>query len=286
MQTQTGFRFRCYPTPAQAQILLRWIGCQRFIYNAKVTEDRYYRKFARKALDLTGFYPPVDQQYSRYIDPVFTPWLKEAPSQVLRNGAVRWRQAYARYFKGLGGRPVIKKKTGRQAVWLTSELFAFHPMMDTKTGEIFGNRLTVGNKKFPVGDILFQAHKDYRIPNSIRIGVEAGQWFLSFSNEDVSQVPDEADTMEWLRKFSEKELLARTFGGDRGVEIPLAGNHGEAFDFDPVQKERMEKKVRQTKRYQRQMARQRTRAVQGKRPTGANYRKTKKRLATSHQYGK
>lgn len=38
MRTQTGFRFRCYPTPAQARILLRRIGCQRFIYNAKVTE--------------------------------------------------------------------------------------------------------------------------------------------------------------------------------------------------------------------------------------------------------
>ena len=286
MQTQTGFRFRCYPTHAQAQTLLRWIGCQRFIYNAKVAEDRYYRKFARKALDLTGFYPPVDQQYSRYIDPDLTPWLQEVPSQVLRNGAVRWRQAYGRYFQGLGGRPVIKKKVGRQAVWITSELFMFSPIVNTQTGEILGNRLTIGSKKFPVGDILFHAHKDYRIPNSIRIGVEAGQWFLSFSNEDLSQVPDEAETVEWLRKFSEEELLARTFGGDRGVEIPLAGNHGEAFDFDPVQKARMEKKVRQTKRYQRQMARQRTSAVKEKRPTGANYRKTKKRLAKSHQYGK
>ncbi|MGT2490117.1 helix-turn-helix domain-containing protein [Cupriavidus basilensis] len=28
---QTGYRFRCYPTPAQQAILLRWIGCQRFI---------------------------------------------------------------------------------------------------------------------------------------------------------------------------------------------------------------------------------------------------------------
>ena len=89
-----------------------------------------------------------------------------------------------------------------------------------------------------------------------------------------------------MRKFSEEELLAKTFGGDRGVKIPLAGNHGEAFDFDPVQKERMEKKTSRTKRYQRQMARQRTSAVNEKRPTGANYRKTKKRLARPHQYGK
>ena len=286
MQTQTGFRFRCYPTLAQAQILLRWIGCQRFIYNAKVTEDRYYRKFAGKALDLTGFYPPVDQQYSRYIHPDLTPWLKEVPSQVLRNGAARWRRAYARYFQGLGGRPVIKKKIGRQAVWLTSELFTFSPIVDTQTGEILGNKLTVGNKKFAVGDILFNAHKTYRIPNSIRLGIEGGQWFLSFSNEDLIQVPDEAETVEWLQKFSEEELLARTFGGDRGVEIPLAGNHGEAFDFDPVQKARMEKKVRKTKRYQRKMARQRTQAVKEKRSLGANYRKTKKRLAKTYQYGK
>ena len=148
MQTQTGFRFRCYPTPAQAQILLRWIGCQRFIYNAKVTEDRYYRTFGRKALGLPEQYPPVDQQYSRYVDAVLTPWLKEVPSQVLRNGAVRWRQAYGRYFQGLGGRPVIKKKVGRQAVWITSELFMFSPIVNTQTGEILGNRLTIGSKKF------------------------------------------------------------------------------------------------------------------------------------------
>ena len=172
MQTQTGFRFRCYPTPAQAQVLLRWIGCQRFIYNAKVTEDRYYRRFIRRSLDLTGLYPPVDQQYSRYIHPDLTPWLKEVPSQVLRNGAVRWRQAYARYFQGLGGRPAIRKKIGRQAVWLTSELFTFTPIVDTQTGERLGNRLTVGTKKIVVGDILFNAYKDYRIPNSIRIGIE------------------------------------------------------------------------------------------------------------------
>ena len=170
---------------------------------------------------------------------------------------------------------MIKKKIGRQAVWLTSELFRFS-----------GNKLTVGTRKIPVGDMAFNAHRDYRVPNSIRIGVEAGKWFLSFSNEDVDQVPDEAETVAWLRSFSEEDLLARTFGGDRGVETPLAGNHGESFDFDPVQKTRMEKKRRQAKRYQRQMARRRAHAVKEKRRTGANYRKTRSRLAKTHQYGK
>jgi len=83
---QTGYRFRCYPTPAQEQVLRRWIGCQRVIYNAKVAEDRYYRAYARKFAG--NVHAPVDQEYSRFIGEG-TQWLREVPSQVLRNGAVR-----------------------------------------------------------------------------------------------------------------------------------------------------------------------------------------------------
>lgn len=61
---QIGNKFRCYPTPVQEQTLLRWIGCQRHIYNAKVREDRYFRCFARKSLQHVGQYAPIDQQYT------------------------------------------------------------------------------------------------------------------------------------------------------------------------------------------------------------------------------
>ena len=57
---QVGIRFRCYPTLEQAQTLTRWIGCQRFLYNAKVREDRYFRCFARKSLQHTGQHAPID----------------------------------------------------------------------------------------------------------------------------------------------------------------------------------------------------------------------------------
>ncbi len=33
-----GYRFRLYPDKDQQHILLRWIGCQRLIYNAKVRD--------------------------------------------------------------------------------------------------------------------------------------------------------------------------------------------------------------------------------------------------------
>jgi transposase len=140
---QIGNRFRCYPTSAQAQTLLQWIGCQRHIYNAKVLEDQYFRRFARKSLQHAGQYAPIDQQYVHFKSEL-TPWLSEAPSIILRNGAVLWKQAYSRYFSKLGGRPVLRKKHGKQSVWLTSEVFKFLPVVDTQTGEIAGDQIQIG----------------------------------------------------------------------------------------------------------------------------------------------
>ena len=91
--------------------------------------------------------------------------------------------------------------------------------------------LTIGTKKFPVGVLLFTAHREFRVPNSIRTAVEAGHWSLSFSNGDYDQVPDEEDVLGWLQWFSQEELRDRTFGGDRGLKIPMAGNHGGHLRF-------------------------------------------------------
>ena len=158
--TQLGNRFRCDPTPAQAQILLQWIGCQRNIDNAKVDEDRYFRRFARKSLSPTGQFAPIDQQYGQFKTEL-APWLSEVPSVVLRNGTVLWKQADDRYFSKLGGRPVRQTKHGKQSVWLTSEVFKFVPVVDAETGEITGHQLHLGLKKFAVGVLAFKAHKEY-----------------------------------------------------------------------------------------------------------------------------
>ncbi len=171
-----GYQFRLYPTKEQEQTLLRWIGCQRLIYNAKVSEDRYFRSFKRQFLAVVGEPIPIDQGYSHF-KTERTPFLSEVPSQVLRNGAVLWKQAYSRHFQGLGGRPKFQKRSGEQSVWLTSELFAFEPQ--------------VGTRKFPVGEIGYVSHRQHELPASIHISVSAGKWFLSFSaKDDAATVPD------------------------------------------------------------------------------------------------
>ncbi|MCY0897759.1 MAG: helix-turn-helix domain-containing protein [Firmicutes bacterium] len=83
---RNGYRLRLYPNPEQEQILLQWIGCQRLIYNAKVQEVRYFRRFQRRMVGLAGAQTPVDQRYRQFITDR-TAFLRAVPSQVLRNGA-------------------------------------------------------------------------------------------------------------------------------------------------------------------------------------------------------
>lgn len=273
---QIGRRFRCYPTPAQAQTLLQWIGCQRFIYNAKVGEDRYFRRFARMSLAHTGQFAPIDQQYSHFKTDL-TPWLFEVPSQILRNGAVLWKKAYSRYFRKLGGRPSIHKKHGKQAVWLTSELFQFRPVVDRVTGEITGHQLCIGTRKHPVGVLAFKAHHAYQPPASLHISIHAGQWHVSFNGDDGLIEPSDKETTAWLRQFGAAELRDMTLGLDRGVALPLAGSDGQQFDFLPIQIKRLAAQEKHKKRWQRRQAR-RTKG-------SSNWAKARRRVARCQRYG-
>ena len=56
---------------------------------------------------------PIDQKYCQFVGEG-TAWLREVPSQILRNGAVRFAQAYARFFRGLARRPTLHSKDRRQ----------------------------------------------------------------------------------------------------------------------------------------------------------------------------
>jgi len=274
---QIGNRFRLYPTAVQIQILLAWIGCQRFIYNAKVGEDRYFRRFARQSLAHAGQYAPIDQQYSHFKTDL-TPWLSEVPSQVLRNGAVLWKQAYGRFFSKLAGRPGIHRKTGEQSVWLTSELFVFKPVIDAQTGETLAHRLFVGTGKFPVGEIELCAHRKFQPPASIHISVHAGRWHVSFSADDGLNEPSEEETLEWLGQHSQDVLRAMTLGLDRGVKMPLATSDERAFDLLPIQRKRLAAQERHKKRWQRRQAR--------RQKGSSNWRKAKNQVARRQRYAK
>ena len=279
-----GYKFRLYPNSDQEQILLQWIGCQRLIDNAKVQEDRYFRRFAQRMVGTAGERIPIDQEYSRFITKRTT-FLRKGPAQILRNKAVEFRQAYSGFFQKLGGRPKIKKKSGRQSVWLTQELLAFIPQMDVQTGAIASYQLTLGTKKFPVGTISYVAHRSHAVPSSIHIAVEGGHWWLSFAAEDPAVAMPEKTVdaateriAEDLRHLSAEQLTERTLGGDRGVAKPLMTSDGQEFDLKPIQKKRIKKTRRQRQQWQRRAAR--------RKKSSKNQKKAYRKVTRYQQYEK
>jgi len=271
-----GYQFRLYPTKEQAQTLLRWIGCQRGIYNAKVSEDRYFRTFRNHSLALTGVMTPIDQTYSQFVTDQ-TAYFREVPSVILRNGAALFGQAYQRYFKGLGGRPTKQSHRGKQSVWITSELFRFEPIAGKETGEITGYHLFVGTKKFPVGELVFTAHRKFNVPASIHITIHAGKWQVAFSTDDPSlSAFKEESLIASLQKMSDEELMDRTIGADRGVAKPLMTSDGHVYDLSDEQKARIQKERNRKARWQRRASKRQKHSK--------NQRKAYRKTARYQQY--
>lgn len=280
----SGVRFRAYPTASQQAVLRTWIGHQRFIYNAKVREQEYFNAFSRSSLSLTGQKPLPDQAYSQFVGPD-TAFLRDVPSQILRNGAYRYATGCARMFKGLGGAPTIRKKHGRQSVLVTSELFNWAERIDPVTGEV-RLHLVLGTKTRPLGRLQFKAHRAFTRPKMLSISVEPdGRWFVSFCFEASTAAPAAGEEPVILRTPEElayefglrDDLEAITVGIDRGVALPVATCDGHGFRVAEVNAKRIAKKDARVKRFQRRFARQQ----KGSR----NREKTKRRIARLKGYG-
>lgn len=265
---RVGVKFQCKPTSEQKLVIARWAGCARNVYNAKVEEDVYYRKFRRSSLAHTGHPIPNDLAYSHFRDEAM-PWLDDVPSQILRNSIVNWRDGLERYNKGLASLPTKKKKGNRASITLTRELFEFVPQADGS------HKLFIGTKRFPFGVLSFHAHRKYGIPNTVILSRHNADYFVSFNYEQTGiEVVSEADLLAHLQTFTVAELLAQSEGYDRGVKIGVQASDGTAYDFTPEQKRNIARIQVHVKELQRKLARQ----VKG----SVRYTKTKRQIGKLH----
>ena len=256
----TGRKFRLYPTGAQAGILARWIGCQRVVRNAKIDETHlnfWLRRFSKfSARPGEGEEMGFDQGYSHFATEV-NPWLREVPSQILRNGIYRAKAAFVRYWKGEAGRPVPRGKHGGESVLLTGELFT-----------IADGKLTIGTEKYPIGVVRWKAHRDFSAPKMLTITrCGDGPWHASFTCEDGAVVPTAEDLLIQHSFASETSVLAL----DRGVANPLVDSDGRFHGLETKRTARLARLQSRKVRLQKKLARQRK--------GSANRRKTKQRLA-------
>jgi len=265
-----GIKMRAWPTSQQKKVLSQWMGCSRLIYNAKCDEQEYFFRFKCRFPELVGEKVPVDQAYAQFKSES-SAFLKDCPSEILRNSSVIWYQAMQRFFKGLAGKPVRKKKGVRSSIWLTQELFRLTQDPETQEWKLF-----IGKKKNNIGFLSFKAHREFQVPASITIAKDNGQYFVSFNYEDPKiQEKTQEELILELAKLPEAHLTQITVGLDRGVVIPVQSSAGHSFDFSPEQKATIERKQRKIKKWQRRLARQKL---------GSNRRgKVKRNIAKAHR---
>lgn len=251
MGTLKGILLHAHPTDVQKLALSQWMGCARFLWNAKCEEEEYLASFARRYLPL-GSYPEINTTFSQYKSRELSPWLFDCPSQILRNSATNWYKTYRSFLKGICGKPKKKRKGRTESIYLTRELFRFEKCSDGVT------RLRLGTKTRDLGYLSIKNHREYGEPKSIYIKKKNGRYWVSFCFEDDGQVEEQATKkqhLEYLRGCDEEELKGMTIGIDRGVTRPVqAGDR--VFDFTEEQKRKKKAKDRYIRRCQRRLAQQ------------------------------
>lgn len=264
----TGIRFKAYPTAEQAQTLSQWLGCARVIWNAKHDEDKYLRTFARKYLPI-GTFPEINKAYSHFKSEE-TSWLKQCPSQILRNSATIWHKTYQDFFQKRCGRPQRKKKSHGSYMWLTREVFR----IDVVKGHWL---LHIGTDRNNIGVLAVKWHKKPKqMPNSIWIKVANGRWSVSFNYADTldeSTLSSQQEHLDWLRQAPREVLEQWVVGVDRGVARPIQ-TPDRFFTPDNLALLKQARRERHIKRFQRKLARQKQ---------GSNkHRATKLKIANLH----
>ncbi len=247
----TGIRLKANVTDHQRHILSQWMGCARFIWNAKCDEYRYHSSYARKYCPI-GTFAPVDQQYSQFKSEEISPWLSDCPSQILRNSASNWFSTFQDFMKGRCGKPKRKRKSGNGSIHLTRELFRFEVSEDGV------KRLFIGSKKNNIGYLSLKLHKTFKEPASLYIKKRHDEFWVSFcydDGQDESQLLSQSDHLTYLRSQSKEFLESHVIGIDRGVKRPIQAGD-KSFDFTPEQKNSMERSRRNLVRYQKRMSRQ------------------------------
>jgi putative transposase len=116
------------------RVLSQWIGCQRVVYNGKVSEEKLFASQRRLSIAAGQIEVKtrLDRCYSQFKDDALTPWLSEVPSQILRNGADRWMDGKQRQLKKLARAPRIRNRNNFNSVLISSELFRFIDDVDAE----------------------------------------------------------------------------------------------------------------------------------------------------------
>lgn len=171
-----AFKFRFYPTPAQAGQLARTVGCVRKVYNlALEARTSAWRKhgqrigYAETSALLTAWKKTGEFAYLNDVSAV-------PLQQVLRH----LNAAYTNYFAKRAGHPRFKsRKTARDAAEYTRSAFRWRD-----------GQLTLAKHDEPLPIVWSRTLPKGAQPTTVTVSRDrAGRWFVSIRVEDAPVMP-------------------------------------------------------------------------------------------------
>lgn len=174
MLVQHAFRFRIYPTRAQATLLAKTFGCKRFVWNALLAErESYYREHGTGA----GYRRTTEKELKST-----NTFLKDADSIALQQARIDLDTAYDRFFKHLARHPRFKSRKGKQSY---------------RTQYTGGNiKIDFPGRKIKLPKLGWIAYRDDRIFNEKQRSVtvsktKSGRYFAAILIEqEIDTTPD------------------------------------------------------------------------------------------------
>ena len=115
-----GYRYRFYPTPAQADLLARTFGCVRYVYNWGLeARTAAYREHGEHI-----GYRETFAALSRDLKPA-NPWLREPSSVPLQQTLRQLDKAFTSFFAGRTQYPRFKTRSDKQSALFTRDAFRY-----------------------------------------------------------------------------------------------------------------------------------------------------------------
>ena len=224
------------------ETIARWIGASNVIRNQKIVE------FVEK--DFNG----IGQAYA-FIKKELE-FLKEVPSEILRNSASSVYSDANAFSQGLCKKPKIKSRFRKRSAIITQELFSKEPIEKDKT------KIIVYSANRKNREVLFYVVVNLPcecIKNQLILSRERDKITLSFSYDDGKEQLSNDTLLRDLSYLSEDELNKVTLGMDAGVVENAYLSNGRAIAFSIEQRDSLKKLTLKIKKKQRYLEKQRKR---------------------------
>jgi putative transposase len=240
------FKYRIYPNKEQEELILKHMGCSRWIYNyglnKKITSYQETGKGISR-FDIQKVLPELKKNEE-------TSWLKEVNSQTLQASLENLDKAFTRFFKEKKGFPKFKsKKDNRQS---------FNIPQNTEV-DFEKNKVWIPKFKTPIKTKIDRKF-DGLIKTSTITKTPTGKYFISILVELSEELPKK-------KPMNEKQAI----GIDLGIKTFATLSNGIEIENPKY----LKKSLKKLKKQQRKVS---------KKVKGSNNRKKEvKKLAIIHE---